>query len=161
MRALVNGDVDLKLGRQYSLPPSFHSEQLFEERFVCVVRRDHPFRSARPTLTEFAALSFLEVVPTGSAGLEPPGFVTELLAQQGLQRRVALTVPHFLVAPSVVAASDLALVVSARMIRPYVAPLRLRTLRLPLHLPGYRLTQVWAFAGNSDDLSSRAVSITP
>ena len=151
MRALANGDVDLKLGRQYRIPAAFRSEELFEERFTCVVRQGHPLRSARPTYKQFAELSHLDVVPTGSATFDTRGFVDEILAQQGLQRRVALTVSHFLVAPHVIAASDLALVVSERVIGPYVRPLRLRELRLPLPLSGYRLTQVWAQRSEGDD----------
>jgi DNA-binding transcriptional LysR family regulator len=151
MRALASGDADLKLGRQYGIPPSFRSEVLFEEHFTCVVRRDHPLRSARPTPRQLADLSYLDVVPTGSAGLDTRGFVDEILAQQGLQRRVALAVSHFLVAPHVVASSNLALVTSERMIRPYVEPLRLRTLPLPFRLASYRLTQVWAQRADDDD----------
>src|SRR5262245_54409383 len=151
MRALTNGDVDLKLGRQYRIPETFQSEELFEERFTCVVGQNHPLRSARPTLKQFAELSHLDVVPTVSAAFDTRGFVDETLAQQGLQRRVALTVSHFLVAPHVVASSDLALVVSARVIRPFLKPLRLRELRLPIRLSGYRLTQVWAKRSDDDD----------
>jgi DNA-binding transcriptional LysR family regulator len=151
MKALMSGDVDLKLGRQYRIPPSFRSEELFEERFTCVVRRDHPLRPARPTLRQLADLSYVDVVPTGAAGVDTRGLVDDLLAQQGLQRRVALTVTHFLVAPHVVASSDLALVASERVIGPYVALLRLRALQLPVHVPGYRLTQVWAQRSDDDD----------
>jgi DNA-binding transcriptional LysR family regulator len=150
MRALMNGDVDLKLGRQYSIPAAFRSEELFVERFTCVVRQGHPLRSARPTFRQFAQLSHLDVVPTGSAAIDTRGFVDEVLAQQGLQRRVALTVSHFLVAPHVIASSDLALVVSARVIGPFLKPLRLRELRLPIRLSGYRLTQVWAQRSDDD-----------
>ena len=151
MRALTNGEVDLKLGRQYRIPESFRSEELFEEQFTCVVRHGHPLRSKRPTVRQFAELSHLDIVPTGSAAMETRGFVDEILAQQGLQRRVALTIPHFLVAPHVVASSNLALVVSKRVIRPYVKPLRLKELLLQLRLSGYRLTQVWAQRSDDDD----------
>jgi len=151
MRALTNGEVDLKLGRQYRIPESFRSEELFDEQFTCVVRHGHPLRSKRPTVRQFVELSHLDVVPTGSAAMETRGFVDEILAQQGLQRRVALTISHFLVAPHVVASSNLALVVSKRVIRPYVKPLRLKELLLPLRLSGYRLTQVWAQRSDDDD----------
>jgi len=75
-------------------------------------------------------------VPTGFTTLDTRGF-DEILAQQGLQRRVALIVSHFLVAPHVIASSDLALVVSERVIEPYMKPLRLREMRLPLPLSSH------------------------
>jgi len=62
IRVLTRGDIDLKLGHQYGIPASFRGELLFEERFTCVVRRDHPLRSARPTLKQFAAVSHLDAV---------------------------------------------------------------------------------------------------
>jgi DNA-binding transcriptional LysR family regulator len=64
---------------------------------------------------------------------------------------VALTVSHFLVAPHIVASSDLALVVSERVIAPYPAPSCLRTLILPVRLIGYRLSQLWAQRSEDDD----------
>jgi DNA-binding transcriptional LysR family regulator len=150
MKALTSGAVDLKLGRKYPLPPAFQCEDLFEERFTCVVRRNHPLRSSRPTLAQFAALTFLDVVPSSSAGVDVRGFVDDVLAQQGFERRVALKVSHFLVAPHVVASSDLALIASERVITPFVETLGLRALRIPLTVAGYRLNQVW-FERSGDD----------
>jgi DNA-binding transcriptional LysR family regulator len=150
MKGLTSGAADLKLGRKYPLPPAFQSEDLFEERFTCVVRRNHPLRSSRPTLAQFAALNFLDVVPSSSAGMDVRGFVDDVLAQQGLERRVALKVSHFLVAPHVVASSDLALIASERVIAPFVKPLGLRALRIPLTVAGYRLTQVWLTKSDDD-----------
>jgi DNA-binding transcriptional LysR family regulator len=150
MKALTSGAADLKLGRKYPIPPAFQSEDLFEERFTCVVRRSHPLRSSRPTLAQFAALNFLDVVPSSSAGVDARGFVDDVLAQQGLERRVPLKVSHFLVAPHVVAASDLALIASERVIAPFVKPLGLRALRTPLTIAGFRLTQVWARTSDDD-----------
>ncbi len=150
MRALSDGQADLKLGRQYPIPDRYHSEELYEERFTCVVRQGHPLRSDRPSLKEFAEMSHVAVVPGSVAGGPSLGFVDELLAERGLQRRVALTVSHFLVAPHVVAASDLALTASERLITPFLRPLRLRTLRFPLPVATYRLTQVWARRSDAD-----------
>jgi DNA-binding transcriptional LysR family regulator len=150
MKALTSGAADLKLGRKYPIPPAFQSEDLFEERFTCVVRRNHPLRSSRPTPAQFAALNFLDVVPSSSAGVDARGFVDDVLAQQGLERRVPLKVSHFLVAPHVVAASDLALIASERVIAPFVKPLGLRALRIPLTVAGFRLTQVWPRSSDDD-----------
>ena len=150
MRALRSGQADLKLGREYPIPEQFRSEQLYEERFTCVVRQGHPCRSKKPTLQEFTELRHVAVVPGSVAGGASMGFVDEILAERGLQRHVALTVSHFLVAPHVVAASDLALTASERLIAPFLGPLKLRALQLPLPVATYRLTQVWAHRSDGD-----------
>jgi hypothetical protein len=61
-----------------------------------------------------------------------------------------MTVPHFLVAPFVVAGSDLALTAPARLLTSFVKLLGLRRLELPIKLAGYTLTQVWAARARDD-----------
>lgn len=105
----------------------------------------------RPTLREYTALDHLLIAPTALPGAEPSGAVDAVLAKQGLQRRVRMTVPHFLVAPFVVASSDLVLTASARLLAPFAKMLRLRRLELPLKLTGHKLSQVWAARSRDDE----------
>ena len=137
---LSNGTFDLKLGRKYPIPARFYSEDLAVEEFTCVVRRSHPDIRQRLTIEHYARLSHIVVSPSG-AGQSP---VDELLAQLGLQRHIAMTVPHFLVAPFIVAQSDFVLTAPARLIAPLAKTLQLRTFRPPLALPSYTLSQTWA-----------------
>jgi DNA-binding transcriptional LysR family regulator len=93
------------------------------------------------------------VAPTaepGAATRELPDLVGALLRQQGLERRIALVVPHFLVAPFVVARSDLVMTASRRLIAALPAGLRLSTAQLPAPGPSYRLSQVWARTSTDD-----------
>jgi DNA-binding transcriptional LysR family regulator len=55
-----------------------------------------------------------------------------------------LSVAHFLVAPFVVASSDLVLTSPLRLLEPFIRSLGLRRLELPLPQLGYTLSQVWA-----------------
>jgi DNA-binding transcriptional LysR family regulator len=153
MQALERGVIDLKLGRASRLRNSLESELLSNERYACVVRRQHA-APTRPSLEEYAALDHLLVTPSAAPGAEPRGVIDTLLAQHKLRRRIALSVPHFLVAPFIVASSDLVLTAPARLLEPFVKSLRLRRLQLPLKLPGYKLSQVWA-ARSRDDESHR------
>src|SRR5260221_1801542 len=41
-RALESGDADLGIGFMPQLMAGFYQQTLFEQRFVCVVRKDHP-----------------------------------------------------------------------------------------------------------------------
>jgi DNA-binding transcriptional LysR family regulator len=148
--ALQRGDVDLKLGRKYSLPASLESQDLSQEHFCCVVRRGHPARS-KPTLAEYAALEHLLIAPTAPPSAEPAGIIDAALAKHGLRRRVRVTVAHFLVAPFVVASSDLVLTAPRRLLAPFVKPLGLRRLELPVKLAGYKLSQVWAARSRDDE----------
>lgn len=146
---LHSGEVDLKLGRKYRLPSGLRSQDLLEERFICVVARSHPAARVRGRLTldEYAALRHLDIEPNPGA----PAKLGAQLLRHGLTRRVALVIPHFMVAPFIVAESDLALTASERLLAPFISTLPLRTLALPLKLDAYMLTQVWAERSKSDE----------
>jgi DNA-binding transcriptional LysR family regulator len=124
---LQRGEIDLKLGRKYALSDALESQDLAHERFCCVVRRRHPAPS-KPTLREYAALDHLLITPTAAPGVEPFGTVDSVLMKQNIRRRIRMTVSHFLVAPFVVASSDLALTAPSRLLAPFVKPLGLRRL---------------------------------
>jgi DNA-binding transcriptional LysR family regulator len=151
--ALQRGDIDLKLGRKYSVPGALESQDLSQEQFGCVVRHGHP-APTRPSLREYAEFDHLLVSPTAAPTADPLGYIDAALAKQGLRRRVVITVPHFLVAPFIVANSDLVLTAPLRLLEYFVKLLRLRRLEIPLKLGGYELSQVWA-ARSSDDEAHR------
>ncbi|MGE0628258.1 MAG: LysR family transcriptional regulator [Hyphomicrobiaceae bacterium] len=82
--------------------PRFASHKLFDETFVVTMRKGHPFAS-KPSLKRYCSMSHLLVSLTGDAY----GVVDEALKQQGLRRRVALTVPSFMMALSTLSQTDL------------------------------------------------------
>ncbi len=114
-------------------------QKLFDERFVCVLRKGHPAARRGLDLKTFVALPHVLIAPSARIG----GIVDEALALRGLTRRVALTVPHFLVAPLVVASSDLVLTLAERVARTFVtmAPLEIR--EPPIEVRGFAMHQVW------------------
>lgn len=103
----------------------------------------------------FAALDHLGIAPRAASDTEPAAMIDALLAKKGLRRRVQMTVPHFLVAPFVVAGSDLVLTAPARLLAPFRKSPKLRAIALPLKLPGYELAQVWAARTRSDEALRR------
>lgn len=148
--ALQRGEIDLKLGRKAAVPDTLESQDLSREQFACVVRRSHA-APARPSIQEWAALEHLIVAPTATPSSEPSGTIDKVLLKQKLKRRKVISVSHFLVAPFIVAQSDLALTAPARLLDTFVKPLKLRKLKLPFKLDNYTLSQVWATRHSDDD----------
>lgn len=143
--ALARGEFELKLGRKSPIDEALRGDDLFDDRLVCVVRHGHPVRT-KLTLARYAALSHILVAP-GETERSP---IDALLAREGLARRVAIAVPHFLVALFTVAASDHALTVPERLV--VAAPaLRLRAVPLPFPATTYTLSQVWAERSERDE----------
>src|SRR5690606_39148356 len=67
----------------------------------------------RPTLERYAAADHLLVTRTGDVR----GFVDDLLAERGLSRRVALTVPSFMWALAALAESELVAALPRMLVR--------------------------------------------
>lgn len=104
--------VDAALGWFPRAPQRLHKRLLLEESFVCVMRRGHPLAANLLTLDGFASAAHLLVTLVG----DTTGIIDDLLAERGLERRVAMTIPHFAAAPSVLAHSDLIAALPKRLI---------------------------------------------
>jgi DNA-binding transcriptional LysR family regulator len=94
--------IDVAVLPLWEVPPRFVARKLYEEDFVVGMRKGHAF-ARNPSLTAFCQTGHLLVSLSG----DPSGFVDELLAKRGLARRVALTVPSFMMALAHLAGSDL------------------------------------------------------
>ncbi len=138
---LATGELDLALGVALgaSAGAGIRERTLFEERFVCVVRADHPEVRETLTLAQYVAMPHVFIAPRGRKG----GAVDTALAARGLERRIAVVVPHFLVVPHVVAGSDLIVTLASRVAYAFQSHLPLRVLPPPLELPGFRVTVAW------------------
>src|SRR4051794_7880413 len=87
-------------------------ETLFHETYVSVARVDHPRLSRKPSLEEFLSAEHALISSYGSI----PGVVDHALEAMGRTRRIALTVPHYVVAPSVVLRTNLIMTLPRRVV---------------------------------------------
>jgi DNA-binding transcriptional LysR family regulator len=135
----ISGDIDLALHLTGMTPSSLVSEPLFEDDFVCMVRRGHPLVKSRLRLERYVQLQHVVVAPTGQAG----SVVDTELAKRGLSRRIGLWVSNFLVAPIVVSETDYISTMPRRLAQHLVKRYPLRLLPTPLALPGFGLSLMW------------------
>lgn len=140
MNQLRTGAVDVAIRVLRSVPPEMHMLTLFEDRYVTVARPDHPrVRGPELTLEAYLAEQHVLVAPEGT----PSGPIDELLATQGLQRRVSRTRPNFLAALWLVTESDALLTVSRRIVEATAARFRVTVLPTPLPVSDYALSMLW------------------
>ncbi len=146
--ALARGELDAVIGLPATgkVPEGIYEQRLFEERFVCVMRSAHPMAKRRLTLERFLALSHALISPRGERG----GLLDTVLTRMGKTRRVALLVPHFLVAPHVIATSDLVLTLAERLARVLADPLKLVVRTPPLSLEGFAMAATWHARNHGD-----------
>lgn len=138
-RALADGEIDLALDVPVPDADGLHARPVLEDGFVAVLRAGHPALAETWTVESFAALRHVLIAPRGTPG----GPVDQGLAERGLQRRLVVTVPHFLAAPHVVARTDAVLTLPTRVAALVVRPLGLVTRPLPFDLGRFTLHAVW------------------
>ncbi|MDB4935268.1 MAG: Transcriptional regulator [Labilithrix sp.] len=141
---LTEGRIDFAMGVVGELgapdvPQGIRSQRLVSDGFVCVVREGHPVVKKRLSLDDFIALPHALVAPRGTTG----SVVDSALQAIGKKRRVAVEVPHFLVAPHVVRETDVVLTLAKRVALVLGPLLGLRQLAPPLELPGFTMTLLW------------------
>jgi DNA-binding transcriptional LysR family regulator len=136
---LESGGLDASFGPRRVLGAPIVWTQLFEERFVSVVRAGHPALAKRLTADRFSRLEHIQVSPEGRA----TGVVDEALAKIHLERRVALRVPNFLSVGRVVAATDLIATLPERLARIVADEQGLVVVETPVAVPNFRMGLRW------------------
>jgi DNA-binding transcriptional LysR family regulator len=138
---VTNGTAGVALGvfDDDTLPAGIYRRKLHDDHLVCLLRNGHPALSARLTPKRFAALSHVLVTIDGRGGER----VDAALAQHGLHRRIAMRLPHFLVAPMVVAKSDMALVLPYRLARHVALAMPVTLVKLPVEAPHFVQSMIW------------------
>jgi len=136
---LRTGRIDLFLGTWFSVPTSFKQHLLRQETFACIARQGHPKIKSRLTLKTFVEVGHVLVTPSE----KPIGDVDTVLSDQGLGRRVVLRTPHFLIAPLVVARTDLIATLPRGVATTFAEILPLKVYPPPLDAPGFPIQMVW------------------
>lgn len=136
---LREGRIDAAIGVFHTGLPELRRRWLFDDRLVCAVREGHPEVGARLDLETYTRLAHIRIAPRG----RPGGIVERMLAAEGRERRVARSVPYFLAALHLTAASDDVLTASERMLHTLGPSLGLRVLEPPLPFAPYPLVLLW------------------
>jgi DNA-binding transcriptional LysR family regulator len=149
---LERGAMDIAVAPIDRAPPRFVTRVLYDEDFVVVAQKRHPF-ALKPTLQRFCEARHLVVSMTA----DPRGFLDEELARNGMSRHVALTVPDFGAALATVADTDLIAAMPRRFVAMHAArfgvvarevPLRLRKFSIRATVPRVALMDAglsWLF----------------
>lgn len=137
--------MDIAIIPSDDVPARFHARLLYDEDFVVAMRAGHALGPA-PGLDEYCAASHLVVSMTG----DPEGFVDAALAERGRSRRIALTVPNFMLAMAMLAETDLVSALPRRLVEKHGRRFGLVGAEAPLELPRFRLNAVATKAAMMD-----------
>ena len=135
---LENGEADLALGNLPELKSGFYQQRLFQDHYVCLARRDHPDIGERLSLRQYLQGSHVQV--STSVG---DTMIDRELTKRGLQRRIALQVPHFLVVTVIVMSCDLLVTIPYTVVSLLRAMERVKVMKLPFRIPDANVRQFW------------------
>lgn len=138
-RALESGEADLALGFMPQLEVGFYQQALFHQDYVCLASVVHPRIRDSLERAAFEAEEHAVVTTSGTGHL----IVDAEITRQKITRRVALRVPNFLGAVSVVEATDLLVTVPRRLGELVTRHGRCRAFPAPFELPAYFVKQHW------------------
>jgi DNA-binding transcriptional LysR family regulator len=136
---LVRGEADLMFGFYPELPSAHLHAPLFEDRFMCVARKDHPRIKGKLPMPLYLKEQHVLV----SHQPDGRGIFDVILAQRGLTRDVALRVSHFLLVPFIIATTDYVTAMSELIARPFERILPLQLIPPPLQPPTATVQMVW------------------
>lgn len=135
---LRDGAVDLETGVvEATTGPELRAQVLFRDRFVGVMRRDHPLAKGKITLSRYVAARHVLVSRRG----HDTGLIDEALRPLGLERQIVTVVGGFATALALARGSDLIAGVPER----HTGNLRegMRTFRLPFAAPEVTVSLLW------------------
>lgn len=138
---LSRGRLDAILGVTGTVTDAqgFSKVRLLSDDFVCVVRTGHPRVGKTLSLDLWTSLPHALIAPRGATG----SVVDAALAKIGRRRRVAIELPHFLVAPHVVRETDVVLTLAKRIAQAYAKDFGLRHVPPPIELAGFTVAMYW------------------
>ncbi|MCM5681866.1 LysR family transcriptional regulator [Schlegelella sp. S2-27] len=145
---LEHGEVDFAIGyfpdavaalSSQGVNATLHHERLWDDEYVCVMRKGHPLAEGELTLDAFCTAHHLLVSFSGRAH----GFVDQALAALNRTRRIVLTVNQFFTAGRVVTHSDLLTVLPRQFVPATGMARELAIQPLPLALQGVHVEVLW------------------
>lgn len=136
---LRHGQIDLDIGASLPSHGDILHEVLGQDRLVVAMRAKHPLASSRLTARSYAEAQHLTVSRRGRLRDQ----VDELLAAQGMKRRVAAAVPTSSAALLFASQTDMLVAVPEKICAAAVKSLALVTAAMPLHLPTLPIVSAW------------------
>ncbi|MDP3795641.1 MAG: LysR family transcriptional regulator [Polaromonas sp.] len=133
------GHVDLAIGLLPQLKAGFFQQRLFTQQYVCMFRQGHPLDKKKIQPSDFFAADHVAIVSAGTGH----GIVDEILDKNSPQRKVKLTVPHFVAVGHILQSTELVATVPERLAERMAIPFNLKYVAHPIKLPQIAINLFW------------------
>ena len=135
---VLSGEIDLAAGVFPDLPAELRSTPLFEEHYACLVDRDSLPADGGLDLPTYLARPHVLLEMRGSGTPEIERALTAIRER----RHVAISLPHWGIAPQLIQGTDLILTVSSQGLL-NIDSRRLLVVPPPFHIPSFGFVLAW------------------
>lgn len=137
---LDSGTIDLAIG----VPPTQQESRILTrpiltDEFITLLRKDNPVALRNLDLEAFLTLNHVLVSPEG----DNHGLVDQVLASQGLKRRLGLTLPQMFTVPEIISQTDMAATLLSRVALYAASRNQLQMFMPPVSLPIMEFHLIW------------------
>jgi DNA-binding transcriptional LysR family regulator len=143
---LADGELDLALGIFPETPEEIRLQDLFKERFISLADNAVLPSKGEMELQDWLSRPHVMLAMRPDAADE----IETALAARGLKRHIALALPHWGAAVSVITGTDLILTVASRAAEGREQYKTLREFTPPLDLPEFSYQQAWHVRKEAD-----------
>jgi DNA-binding transcriptional LysR family regulator len=140
--ALETGRIDLALGYIPILANAVEKQFLLHEKYVVVMRAGHPLARTNPSRTALKRLNYVLVRSHPAT--------TRALQDLGLQGNIRLAIPHFMVLPRILAETELAVIMPARLSQAFAQMGKYTVWTANVGLPAFDVSVHWYWRFESD-----------
>jgi DNA-binding transcriptional LysR family regulator len=135
-------EVDLAIGVYPRLLPGLLSRELYRDTLVCVADRNNKrLKNGRLDLKAYMESPHVTVAPNSDTGIQ----LDEIMDAMGMQRRIAVVVPHYLSVPGLIQGTDIVAHTRRRLLSVFRNTADLAVFPPPVEVPvpELRFLQVW------------------
>jgi DNA-binding transcriptional LysR family regulator len=136
---LESGEAELAVGFIPARGAGFCGQRLFQDRFVCALRSDHPRVGRTLTVEQFERESHVAVMTLGTGH----SIVEETIGAKRIRREVGLRVTSFTGLGPILANTDLIAILPEQLGVFFAQAGNIRLVELPFDVPPYHIYQVW------------------
>jgi DNA-binding transcriptional LysR family regulator len=135
---LEENKVDLIIGGVTAPAQNIYQRVVAKDGFQGLVRKGHPLASGM-SLEQYVEQDHVMISPKGSG----PSEVDEILKKMGLERNVAVRMPHFFAALEIIANTDFMILLPTHFVRRYVDAEKFAIINPPFEIPTFDVSMFW------------------
>lgn len=136
---LADGEIDVAIGFLPGIGQGIRQQRLFDDRYVCAVRKNHPCASRPLTLAAFRSMTHVLVRPQGSGNLT----VERAYSRHGISISGANIVSHLVSVPYIISTTDLIVTIPKRLGIAFSESAQLQLMDPPINIPDFVVRQHW------------------